>query len=248
MAEKKDTFTLAKNKATDPFKLKSTDALALDFEKLDEKGLKKFTAAFKKKGATVKNVTAPNKAKRANGIQQKDFKLEFEDGQTLAFFVKFDGTIFQVKLNNKVVPVTNATNMTKAIDELAKKVLANTDAYTKARAKREEALRNKKIRPPKPKINTSRKQKIKEKEESIKMRSEMQEGLKAQHEEVFNDNNTVRDTVTSLQEQLEEAEKREQELRKEIAALENKGYTYVEPTKKQSDADWFKQHVVISSM
>lgn len=248
MAEKKDTFTLAKNKATDPFKLKSTDALALDFEKLDEKGLKKFTAAFKKKGAPVKDVKAPNKAKRANGIQQKDFKLEFEDGQTLAFFVKSDGTIFQVKLNNKVVPVTNATNMTKAIDELAKKVLANTDAYTKARAKREEALRNKKIRPPKPKINTSRKQKIKEERDAISGYDEIIEGMKKQFEEEAPDIDASVDKGKSLQEQLEEAEKREQELRKEIAELENKGYTYVEPTKKQSDADWFKQHVVISSM
>lgn len=230
MAEK-DNFTLAKNKATDPFKLKSIDALALDFDKLDEKGLKKFIAAFKKKGTPVKSVTAPNKAKRANGIQQKDFKLEFEDGQSLAFFVKSDGTIFQVKLNNKVVPVTNTTNMTKAIDELAKKVLANTDAYTKSRAKREEALKNKKIRPPKPKINTTRKQKIKEEQTAISGYDETIEGLKKQFEEEASDTDARGDKRKSLQEQLEEAEKREQELRKEIASLENKGYTYVDPAK-----------------
>ena len=241
-----DKFTLASNKATDPFKLKSTDALALDFEKLDEKGLKKLTAAFKKKKLPVKTVTAPNKAKRANGIQQKDFKFEFEDGQTLAFFVKSDGTIFQVKLNNKVIPVTNSTNMTKAIDELAKKVLANTDAYTKARAKREAALANKKIRPPKPKVTTTRKQKIDEANTAISALDETIGELKKQYEELAAENTASEDERKSLQEQLAEAEAREQELRKEISELEKKGYTYEEPAAKpKSDADWFKQHVFI---
>ncbi len=247
MAEK-DNFTLAKNKAAAPFKLKSTDALALDFEKLDEKGLKKFTGAFKKKGAPVKSVKAPNKAKRANGIQQKDFKLEFEDGQTLAFFVKSDGTIFQVKLNNKVIPVTNTTNMTKAIDELAKKVLANADAYTKARAKREEALRNKKIRPPKPNVTTAREIKIKEKEASISALSESLDGLKKQYDELAAENDTSTGTIASLKEQIEEARAYEKQLRKEISELQSKGYTYEGQKKPQSNADWFKQHVIIAGM
>lgn len=225
MAEK-DNFQLAPNKAAAPFKLKSTDALALDFEKLDEKGLKKFIGAFKKKGTSVKSVKAPNKAKRANGIQQKDFKLEFEDGQTLAFFVKSDGTIFQVKLNNKAIPVTNTTNMTKAIDELAKKVLANADAYTKSRAKREAALKNKKIRPPKPNVTTAREIKIKEKEASISALSESLDGLKKQYDELTAENDTSVGMIASLKEQIEEAKAYEQQLRKEISDLQSKGYTY----------------------
>ena len=91
----KDKFTLAQNQATKPFSLKSVDALALDFQNLDKKGLKKFADRFKRKKKPVTDIEANNKAKRANGVLQKQFTMTFEDGQKVTIAVKSDGTIFQ---------------------------------------------------------------------------------------------------------------------------------------------------------
>ena len=127
-------FTLAENKASAPFKLKSTDALALDFDKLDKKGLKSLVDRFKRRKRPVSDIETNNRAKRANGVLQKQFTLTFEDGQKLTFAIKSDGTIFQVKLNNKVMPLRNTTDMTKAVEELVNAMLANSSAYEKAKA------------------------------------------------------------------------------------------------------------------
>ena len=214
-------FTLAENKASAPFKLKSTDALALDFDKLDKKGLKSLVDRFKRRKRPVSDIEANNRAKRANGVLQKQFTLTFEDGQKLTFAIKSDGTIFQVKLNNKVMPLRNTTDMTKAVEEMVNAMLANASAYEKAKAAREKA----KIRPPKPKVTTTRKQKIAEGKAQLETLGQHETDLQKQYDDLTGQIVEKLAELDRLERALEAENKITAELEKEIAELEKKGAT-----------------------
>lgn len=217
----KDTFTLAQNQATKPFSLKSVDALALDFQNLDKKGLKKFADRFKRKKKPVTDIEANNKAKRANGVLQKQFTMTFEDGQKVTIAVKSDGTIFQVRLNNKVMPLRNTTDMSKAVDEIVNAMLANSSAYEKAKAAREKA----KVRPPRPKVTTSRKQKLNEAREQISTMQQQVDDLKTQSDNQTAELEAKRKELADLQAALKSEQDLTKELEAEIKKLENAGAT-----------------------
>lgn len=99
---------------------------------------------------------APNKGKRESGMLIKTFTLAFEDSQQLLVRVKSDGTIFQVKLNNRVIPVRNVDNIDKAISELCDFMYDNAKAFARAKAQRE----RRKLKPPTPSVTTTRSEKI----------------------------------------------------------------------------------------
>ena len=229
-------FTLAENKASAPFKLKSTDALALDFDKLDKKGLKSLVDRFKRRKRPVSEIEANNKAKRANGVLQKQFTLTFEDGQKLTFAIKSDGTIFQVRLNNKVMPLRNTTDMTKAVEEMVNAMLANSSAYEKAKAAREKA----KIRPPKPKVVTTRKQKIAEGKAQLESLGQHETDLQKQYDDLVGQIVEKLAELDRLEKALEAENKITTELENEIAELEKKGATLLLPAVNLKTAGTFR--------
>ncbi len=214
-------FTLPANEPTTPFNLKKTDAIALDFENLDKKGLKSFLDKFKRKKMTVKNVEARNTARRANGVLQKDFTMEFQDGQKIQIFVKGDGTIFQVKLNKKVIPIRNATNLDRAVDELVSAMQQNASAFDKAKALRQKRS----IRPPKPKVTTTRKQKITEGNTEISTVEAQLADLNAQLAEINAQLNAMRAENEDLARELKNEQNTGEDLQKQIDKLVADGYT-----------------------
>lgn len=133
-----------------------SNQLTLNFEKLTEKALQPILKKFQKVGHTVAKVDAPNKAKRESGFLIKNFTLTFEDDQQILVRVKAGGTIFQVKLNNRVVPIKHVDDLEKAINEIADYLYDNAKAFAKAKAQRE----RRKLKPPTPSITTTRKEKI----------------------------------------------------------------------------------------
>lgn len=133
-----------------------SNQVTLDFEKLTERNLQPIIKRFKKAGYTVTKVDAPNKGKRESGFLIKNFTLTFEDEQQILVRVKADGTIFQVKLNNRVVPVQHVDDMEKAIGEMCNHMYDNAKAFARAKAQRE----RRKIKPPMPAVTTTRKEKL----------------------------------------------------------------------------------------
>ncbi|HDT4319402.1 TPA: odaE [Klebsiella aerogenes] len=76
----------------------------VDFDQVNEKGLKGLVVAINKTGATVLEVDSSNRATTKDGIKVKTAKLILQDGQVLAIQVNDTGDISSVKLNGRVIP------------------------------------------------------------------------------------------------------------------------------------------------
>lgn len=136
----------------------------LPFDKLTENNLKPIVKKFTKWGLEIVTVDAPNVGKRESGFLLKYFTFEFKDGQKLLVRVKSDGTVFQVKLNNKVVPVHNVDDMEKAVGEMIDHILYNAKAYERAKIQR---AKRKNLNIKTPSITTNRKEKIEKAKEQL---------------------------------------------------------------------------------
>ena len=114
----------------------------LNFDKLDENGLQPIIKKFAQHGYKIVNVDANNRSKRESGFAIKQFALTFEDGQKMLVRIKGDGTVFQVKLNSRVVPIKHIDDVDKAIIEMCNYLYDNAKTYANAKKQRE---RQKKI-------------------------------------------------------------------------------------------------------
>lgn len=76
----------------------------VDFDQVNEKGLKGLVAAINKTGATVLEVDSSNRATTKDGVKVKTAKLVLQDGQVLAIQVNDTGDISSAKLNGRVIP------------------------------------------------------------------------------------------------------------------------------------------------
>lgn len=169
-----------------------SNQLTLDFEKLTEKTLQPVLKKFQKGGYTVVKVDAPNRAKRESGFLIKNFTLIFEDEQQILVRVKAGGTIFQVKLNNRVVPIKHVDDMEKAIYEMCNYMYDNAKAFARAKAQRE----RRKLKPPAPSITTTRKEKIEKAKADLEDISQNNADLEKQLAE---SNATIADCQTKLE-------------------------------------------------
>ena len=191
----------------------------LPFENLTEAGLKPLLKKFATWKCPVASVDAPNKAKRESGFLVKNFTLTFEDGQKMLVRVKADGTVFQVKLNNKVVPIRHVDDLDKAVIELVDYVQENARAYERAKIQREK----RKLLPPKPSITLSRKEKLKQSREALQQLTDSNQDLEGQVASSQSDVDRKseqlaaaetslareRDKTKKLQEELEEIQKKQ---------------------------------------
>lgn len=135
----------------------STKQVLLPFDKLTEQNLKPFVKKFAHWNVNIASIDAPNKGRRESGMLIKDVTFTFEDGQKMLVRVKSGGTVFQVKLNNKVVPIRNVDDIDKAIIEMVDYIQDNAKAYERAKIQREKRRRLN-ITPPS--VVTNRQEKI----------------------------------------------------------------------------------------
>lgn len=168
----------------------------LPFDKLTESNLKPIIRKMEKWGLEVDSVDAPNRAKRESGFLLKDFTITFADGQKMLVRVKSDGTVFQVKLNKKVVPIKHVDNMDKAIGEMVDYVQENAKAYERAKLQRE---RRRKLHIDPPPVITNRREKIERAKGQLAELTTATEGLQAQISE-------TEGTIQTKQNELDKAE------------------------------------------
>lgn len=117
--------------------------IAFDFDNFTEQGLRKVALEFAKNDTPViqgddggYTITATNKIKRTQGMPTKSAQFHFEDGQSATLVVNNEGSVFQVKLNTKIIPITNVGSFTKSIKEISNKVKANSKTFSKALARK----------------------------------------------------------------------------------------------------------------
>lgn len=110
--------------------------LSVSYVNFYEKALDPIVKAFVQNKLPVESVKATNIAKRENGISVKEAIVTFESGQKLSFKIKADGTVFQYKLNGKVLAVKEQFDFDVAFKEVVKLVKQNEDTYAAQKAKR----------------------------------------------------------------------------------------------------------------
>lgn len=189
--------------------------VVLNFDKLDERGLKKLVKKFQTKGLEIASIDAPNKGKRESGFLTKQFTLTFEDGQQMLVRVKADGTVFQVKLNNRVVPIKNVGDIDKAISEMVDYIQDNAKAYARAKVLREK----RKAKPPVPSIKTTRREKLRQAKEHLEKLSQSNASVETQYNESVAKIAEKRAELEAAEKSLVREQERTRALEAEFAVL-----------------------------
>lgn len=174
--------------------------LTIDFEKFNKAGLKQVLDKIEKAGLPIAGVDADNKAKRESGFQIKTAVVNFESGQKLQVKAKAGGSIFQVKLNGKVLAIKHAEDLDKAVQEVIEYAKANEKNYQK---QREKQLARQKVTVPKIKTaNVSVAEQITQFQTTIDETTAADESLNEQIAEVEKSRNEKSDLVTALDAEL----------------------------------------------
>lgn len=85
----------------------------------NDKAIREATRLFTRAGVqVVSTVIAPQLMKRA-GVAYRNIDFTFADGQTVTMAVKVTGDVFEVRINNSVVPLRQQDDHAKAIAEIA---------------------------------------------------------------------------------------------------------------------------------
>ena len=196
-----------------------SNQIKLDFENLTKAGLKKLLKVFEKQQCPVASVDAPNKSKRESGMLTKSFTLTFEDGQNLQIRVKADGTVYQVRLNNKVMPIKHVDDLDKAVTEMIDYVQDNAKAYERAKIQREK----RKIRVPKPAVLTSRKEKIAQANEELDQLDASNTALEQQKAELDAAMSDKSGQLERVMRDLDAEKAKTEKLEATLAALQKNG-------------------------
>lgn len=73
-------------------------------------------------GQNIVQTDISESTKRSSGVSFREMTLTFADSQTITLRVKQTGDIFQVLLNNKVIPIKNQDDHAKAVTEIAQNI------------------------------------------------------------------------------------------------------------------------------
>jgi len=103
--------------------------LSWDYENFNDEGLKPFKTVLGRSKVRVIDIDGTNKPTRSGGVQTKRAVLSLSDGQSLMLQVTVHGAIFQVRLNNQVIPVREKEDISSIAKELAKKIRANRGKF-----------------------------------------------------------------------------------------------------------------------
>lgn len=134
----------------------------LDFEQINEKGLKPLITAINKgTGPDIASVEASNKAVKKDGIPTKTAVLRFDDQQELKMLVNDTGDISTLTLNGKKVPVPEAKTITALGKAISGAAVQAAPAFAKSMTKKLQAVMRKAADRPAVKSNIQRLQEAK---------------------------------------------------------------------------------------
>lgn len=117
--------------------------LLFSFEDLSskDKAFKQVSRYFSRAGANIVQHEIPSKIKRTSGISYREMLLTFADSQRVTLRIKQTGDIFQVLLNDKILPIKEQDDHVKAIAEIVQAMDAGRSRFQKK-------LAAAKVRPP----------------------------------------------------------------------------------------------------
>ena len=183
--------------------------IKIDFDRFNEIGLKPIIRRLEKGGLEVASVDANNRGRRESGFLVKAAKIIFDSGQVLLLKAKAGGSIYQARLNNKVLAVKHVDNLDKAMKEIVDYVKRNEPAY-------ERAQKRKAARAAKQAVKLQMKTAVKTTANQLKQYQEQMTGLTSEIQELEND-------VSSLDTTIEERSSTMKELQDELNAEIERG-------------------------
>lgn len=114
----------------------------VDFDQINEKGLKSLITAIKKTGTTVLEVESSNRATTKDGVKVKTAKLVLQDGQMLTIQVNDTGDISSVKLNGRVIPNAQSPDIKSLGAVMGRAALNNSQKFRKSLAAKAKRVAN----------------------------------------------------------------------------------------------------------
>jgi len=193
----------------------------ISFVNFNPNGLEPLVKELKKNKLLVLDLVASNIPKREDGFQIKTATITFESGQKLAIKIKANGSIFQARLNGKVVPIKNsedlhdAKNLKAAVKEMADFVLRNEVAYTKQKMKKLNAVPGTKPN----KVSVSIAKQLAYQQAQLEDLSNETEELEARLVDSQHAVDSKRLSINNLKSTLAEEQRREAELQAEYDKL-----------------------------
>ncbi len=100
-----------------------------------DKALRQMTKTFARLGAHVVQSDVPSTVKRTAGISYREVNLTFADSQVVSFRVKKTGDIYEVRLNNRPLPIRAQDDQAKAIKEIVDAMDSGRAAFQRKLAK-----------------------------------------------------------------------------------------------------------------
>ena len=174
----------------------------ISFVNFHEKGLDPLITMFNLGGVEVDTLKSNNIAKRESGVSVKTADVTFKSGQKLQLKIKANGTIFQAKLNGKVVPIKQDVDLPTVLVGVAKTVKESEAAYLKRKEKRlERAAAAAKKGLDSPAVKTSTKAMIEELSASVAEQKEAFGGVQEQLAETTSELEKKRQILADLQKQ-----------------------------------------------
>lgn len=107
--------------------------LLFDFEKPSgkDRAVKSVERLFARAGAPVVTSSVDPSTSRKAGVTYRNINFTMADGQKVTLGVKSTGDVFEVRVNNKPVPLRNQDDHAAAIAEIADKLDAGRTKFQK---------------------------------------------------------------------------------------------------------------------
>lgn len=108
--------------------------LLFSFEDLgtkSDKSLAKLKQFFTRAGSPVVTAEPSAKTMRSSGVSYRELSLTFGDSQRVTLRVKATGDVYQVLLNDKLIPLKAQDDHIKAVAEIAQKLKDGSAKFQK---------------------------------------------------------------------------------------------------------------------
>lgn len=114
----------------------------VDFDQVNEKGLKGLITAINKTGVKVLEVDSSNRATTKDGVKVKTAKIVLQDGQVLSIQVNDTGDISSVKLNGRAIPNAQSPDVKTLGAVMGRAAMNNSQKFIKSLAAKAKRVAN----------------------------------------------------------------------------------------------------------
>ncbi|HHN5367013.1 TPA: odaE [Escherichia coli] len=190
----------------------------LNFDQINEKGLKSLITAINKAGSDVASVESTNKATKKDGIPVKTATLNLADQQTIALQINDTGDVSGFTLNGKKMPLPHAKTVAAMGQIIGRAAEQAAPIFSKSLAKKVAGATKKMANRPQVKSNIQR---LAESKELVATKNEQVKNLQKTIADEQSRQAGIRAQADQEKARLEGARALTRQLKTQLANLEN---------------------------